>query len=157
MNRLPALVLNTILPGTGLLLRRPGWVPAIPACIGMAGLTLFSIAYVTTGTVSTISLGWIGLIAYLTAALLAGAIWLREEQSSSRDLTVIQPIFQTFAGHYLRNDLPAAEQTARKLVRLAASEPGAWRLYGLILRARGAGKKALQAERRAEQLAQSRD
>ncbi len=127
MNRLPALVLNTILPGTGLLLRRSGWLPAIPACIGIAGLTLLIIAYVTTGTESTISLGWIGLGAYLTAALFAGTIWLREEQSSSRDLTAIQPIFQTVARHYLTNDLPAAEQAARKLVRLAASDPGTWR------------------------------
>jgi len=157
VNRLPALVLNTVLPGTGLLLRRPGWMPAIPACLGMAGLTLFCIAWLTTGTASTIVLGWIGLTAYLAAALFAGAMWLKEEQSSCRDLVVIQPIFQAFAGHYLRNDLPAAEQAARRLVRLAASEPGAWRLYGLILRARGAGKKALRAERRAERLAQSRD
>jgi hypothetical protein len=155
VNRFLALVLNVILPGTGLLLRRPGWAPAIPACFGMAGLTLLGIAWISSGTASTIPLGWLGLSIYLAAAFTAGLTWLSEEQPSSRDMLVIQPLFQDIAGYYLRNDLPAAELAARRLVKMATSEPGAWRLLGLILRARGATKRALKAEKRAERLAQA--
>jgi hypothetical protein len=157
VNRLLALVLNTLLPGTGLLLRRSGWGPTIPACLGVAGWTLLGITLVSAGNASTIFLGWVGLGIYALAATLAGLMWLSEEQPSSSDLTVIQPLFQEFAGHYLRHDLPAAEHVARRLVRLAASEPGAWRLFGLILRARGSVQRAQRAEQRAERLAQVRD
>jgi hypothetical protein len=145
--------MNVLFPGTGVLLRSPGWLPTLTAVLGMAGWTLLVIALVTPGSLLTIPLGWVGLSAYLFAALVAAALWLSTERSSSRDLQVLQPIFNEAAGHYLRNDLAAAERCARRLIALAAGEPGTWRLLGVILRAQGAVKRAQRAEQRANRLA----
>jgi hypothetical protein len=152
--RVSALVLNTLLPGMGLLLRRPGWLPALPACLGIAGLTLLAIALLTAGLAFTIPLGWVGLGFYVVAALLGGALWFDAERPSSRDLATIQPLFRALAEHYLRNELPQAEQLARRLTGLASGEAGAWRLRGMIYRAQGLKRQAERAEKHAQRLDQ---
>jgi hypothetical protein len=152
VNRHLALILNTVLPGTGLLLRRPGLLPAVPAVVGAAGLSLVALAWWTSGSTTTLAAGWIGLAAWSAAAVAAAAGWMVQERPSSRDLAAIQPLFREIAGLYLRHELPAAERTARRLVALATGEPGAWRLLAMIARAQGDRRLAERSERAAARL-----
>ena len=152
MQRHLALLLNTIVPGSGLLLRHPGLWPAIPAVSGAAGLSLLATALVTSGSSTTIALGWCGLTLWLGSVITATWAWALMERRSSRDLSAIQPLFREIAGFYLTNQLPAAEKTARQLVILAAAEPGAWRLLALVMRAQGQRVQAATYDRRAARL-----
>ena len=147
-----ALLLNSMIPGSGLLLRHPGLWPAIPAVCGAVGLSLLAVALATSGSSTTIPLGWCGLILWLGSVVAATWAWALMERRSSRDLSVIQPIFREIAGLYLTNQLPAAEKTARQLVILAAAEPGAWRLLALVMRAQGEMVQAAKYDRRAARL-----
>jgi hypothetical protein len=127
----------------------------VPACLAVAGVTLFTIAVLTSGVAFTIALGWLGLGLYALAELIAGALWFAYERPSSRDLGEIQPLFRAIAGQYLRGELVQAEQTARRLTRLASAESGAWRLLAMILRARGMMQHAARAEKTAQRLDQA--
>lgn len=147
-----ALLLNSIVPGSGLLLRHPGLWPAIPAVSGAVGLSLLAIAFITSGSSTTIPLGWCGLALWLGSVITATWAWALMERPSSRDLSAIQPLFREIAGFYLTNQLPAAEKTARQLVILAAAEPGAWRLLALVMRAQGQRVQAATYDRRAARL-----
>jgi hypothetical protein len=147
-----ALLLNSLIPGSGLLLRHPGLWLAIPAVCGSVGLSLLAVALATSGSSTTIPLGWGGLILWLAAVLVATWAWALMERRSSRDLSAIQPLFREIAGLYLTNQLPAAEKSARQLVILAAAEPGAWRLLALIMRAQGHLAQATTYDRRAARL-----
>jgi hypothetical protein len=152
MPRLPAVVLNTLLPGVGLLLRRPGWLPTLIASIGVAGLTLLAIALLTSGLAFTIAIGWLGLGLYASAILLASMLWYAHERPSSRDLGEIQPLFRAIAKQYLRGDVAQAERDAQRLTRLAGAESGAWRLLAMMQRARGMTKNAARSEKIAQRL-----
>lgn len=152
MNRHLALVLNCALPGAGLLLRRPGVWPAVPAVLGAAGLSLIAVALATPGTPGTIPLGWYGLGLWSAALLVATVAWAVLERPSSRDLAAIQPLFREAAKAYLTGDLAAAELVAKRLTRLAGAEPGAWRLLALVTRAQGRGAQAADLDRRAARL-----
>lgn len=147
-----ALLLNSIVPGSGLLLRHPGLWPAIPAVSGAAGLSLLATAFITSGSSTTIPLGWCGLALWLGSVITATWAWALMERPSSRDLSAIQPLFREIAAFYLTNQLPAAEKTARQLVILAAAEPGAWRLLALVMRAQGQRVQAATYDRRAARL-----
>lgn len=152
MNRYLALLLNTVLPGSGLLLRHPGLWPALPALIGAAGLSLLAVAFATSGSVTTIPVGWCGLLLWLAALVVATIAWAVMERPSSRDLTAIQPLFREVAKAYLTGDLPAAEVSAKRLVALAGAEAGAWRLLALVTRAQGRTAQATKLDRRAARL-----
>jgi len=152
VNRYLALVLNTVLPGSGLLLRHAGVWPAVSAVVGAAGLSLIAVAFVTPGIASTIPLGWCGLALWLAALVVATVAWAVVERPSSRDLSAIQPLFREVAKAYLTGDLSAAERAARRLVALAGAEAGAWRLLALILRAQGRDAQAATLDRRAARL-----
>lgn len=152
MHRHLALLLNTALPGSGLLLRHPGVWPAVPAVTGAAGLSLIAVALATPGTATTIPVGWGGFGLWLAAVLVATIAWAVVERPSSRDLTAIQPLFREVAKAYLANDLKAAEQAARRLVALAGAEAGAWRLLALVTRAQGRTAQAVRLDRRAARL-----
>lgn len=147
-----ALLLNSLIPGSGLLLRHPGLWPAIPTVGGALGLSLLAVALVTNGSPTTIPLGWCGLTLWLVSVVAATWAWALMERRSSRDLSAIQPLFREIAGFYLTNQLPAAEKTARQLVILAAAEPGAWRLLALVTRAQGQLVQAAKYDRRAARL-----
>lgn len=152
MNRHLALVLNSALPGSGLLLRHPGLWPTVPVVAGAAGLSLIAVALASPGTANTVPVGWSGLGLWLAALLVATIAWMVVERPSSRDLGAIQPLFREIAKAYLTNDLTNAERTARRLVALAGAEPGAWRLLALITRAQGRTAQAAKLERRAARL-----
>jgi hypothetical protein len=145
-------MLNTALPGSGLLLRHPGLWPAVPAVIGAAGLSLIAVAFATPGSATTIPVGWCGLVLWLLALGVATIAWAVVERPSSRDLTAIQPLFREVAKAYLTGDLPAAEQAAKRLVHLAGAEAGAWRLLALVTRAQGRTAQAIKLDRRAARL-----
>lgn len=152
MNRHLALVLNVMLPGAGLLLRHPGVWLAAPALLGAIGLSLVAVAFAAHGSATTAAVGWIGLALWGVAVLIATTAWVVLERPSSRDLSAIQPLFREVAKAYLTGDLRTAEQSARKLVRLAGAEAGAWRLLALVLRAQGRGPEAAGLDRRAARL-----
>lgn len=152
MHRHLALLLNSALPGSGLLLRHPGVWPVVPAVIGAAGLSLIAVALATTGTAATLPVGWWGLALWLAAVLVATIAWAVIERPSSRDLTAIQPLFREVAKAYLTGDLPTAEKAARRLVALAGAEAGAWRLLALVTRAQGRTAQAAKLDRRAARL-----
>lgn len=152
VNRHLAFVLNCVLPGSGLLLRRPGVWPAVPAGLGAAGLSLVAVALLTPGTAGTVLVGWCGLGLWLATLLVATVAWMVLERPSSRDLRAIQPLFREVAQAYLTGDLPTAERAARRLVALAGAEPGAWRLLALVTRAQGRGAQAAELDRRAARL-----
>jgi hypothetical protein len=152
VNRHLALVLNTALPGSGLLLRHPGLWPAVPAVFAAAGLSLIAVALATPGTATTIPVGWSGLALWLAALLAATIAWAVVERPSSRDLTAIQPLFREVAKAYLTGDLTTAERVARQLVDLASAEAGAWRLLALVTRAQGRTTQAAKLDRRAAKL-----
>lgn len=152
MNRHLALLLNTALPGSGLLLRHPGLWPAVPAVIGAAGLSLVAVALATPGTATIIPVGWCGFALWLGALLVATIAWAVVERPSSRDLTAIQPLFREVATAYLTGDLTTAERAARRLVVLAGAEAGAWRLLALVTRAQGRPEQAAKLDRRAARL-----
>ncbi len=156
MNRSAALVLNIVLPGTGLLLRTPGWIATIAAIIGVVGWSLLAIAWLSPGIPSLIPFGWAGLAAYTCGAVVAGMHWLFTERPSSNNVQAINPLFDEIAGFYLANDLTAAEAGAKRLIAVAGSEPGAWRLLGMILRAQGSHKRAERAEHKAHRLEANR-
>ena len=147
-----ALLLNSIIPGSGLLLRHSGLWPAVPAVGGAVGLSLLAVALATSGSSTTISLGWCGFALWLMSVVAATWAWASMERRSSRDLDAIQPLFREVAGLYLTHQMPAAEKTARKLVLLAAAEPGAWRLLAMVLRAQGQIAQAAKYDRRAARL-----
>jgi hypothetical protein len=147
-----ALLLNSALPGSGLLLRHPGVWPVVPAVIGAAGLSLIAVALATPGTAATLPVGWWGLALWLAAVLVATIAWAVIERPSSRDLTAIQPLFREVAKAYLTGDLPTAEKAARRLVALAGAEAGAWRLLALVTRAQGRTAQATKLDRRAARL-----
>jgi hypothetical protein len=152
VNRLTALILNTVLPGAGVALRHPGLWAAVPLAVGVGGVSLLVVALVAPGTHAAVMTGWAGLLAYLAAVLVAGIAWMLLEQPSSRDLAAIQPLFREVAAAYLGGRLPQAEQAARRLARLAAGEPGAWRLLAMVLRAEGRTAAAERLDRRAARL-----
>ncbi|MBA3698355.1 MAG: hypothetical protein H0W78_05850 [Planctomycetes bacterium] len=152
MNRHLALVLNSVLPGSGLLLRHPGVWPAVPAVLGAAGLSLIAVALTSPGTAAIIPVGWCGLGLWIAAVLVATIAWMLVERPSSRDLSAIQPLFREVAKAYLSGDLAAAEQAARRLVALAGTEAGAWRLLALVTRAQGRTDQAAKLDRRAARL-----
>jgi hypothetical protein len=145
-------MLNTVLPGSGLLLRHPGIWILLPALLGAIGLSLVVIALVTPGSAVTVQIGWSGLIIWMSAVVVSSSAWALLERPSSRDLSAIQPLFRDVAKAYLTNDLIAAEQVARRLVALAGAEPGAWRLLALISRAQGQTTRAAKCERTAARL-----
>ena len=147
-----ALVLNVVLPGAGLLLRHAGWWPAVVALIGAVGLSLVAVTFAAPGSATIAQVGWIGLASWGAAVLVAAGAWAVLERPSSRDLTAIQPLFREVAKAYLTGDLAMAEQTARRLVRLAGAEAGAWRLLALVLRAQGRAPEASRLDRRAARL-----
>lgn len=152
MHRYVALLLNTVLPGSGLLLRHPGVWVLVPALLGSIGLSLVAVALVTPGSAATVPVGWSGLALWLMAALVANIAWGMFERPSSRDLSAIQPLFREVAQAYLTNDLTSAERSARRLVTLAGAEPGAWRLLALVSRAQGQVARAAKCERTAARL-----
>lgn len=152
VNRHLALLLNTALPGSGLLLRHPGLWPAVPAVIGAAGLSLIAVALATPGTAATVPVGWCGFALWLAALLVATIAWAVVERPSSRDLIAIQPLFREVAKAYLTGDLTTAERAARRLVALAGAEAGAWRLLALVTRAQGRPEQAAKLDRRAARL-----
>lgn len=152
MDRHLALVLNVVLPGAGLLLRHAGAWPAMLAVAGAIGLSLVAAAFAAPGSATVALAGWCGLVLWGAAVLVAAGTWAVLERPSSRDLAAIQPLFREVAKAYLTGDLPAAEQAARRLVRLAGAEAGAWRLLALVLRARGRGPEATRLDRRAARL-----
>lgn len=152
MHRHLALVLNSVLPGSGLLLRHPGVWPAVPAVLGAVGLSLITVALTSPGTSTIIPVGWCGLGLWLAAVLVATIAWMLVERPSSRDLLAIQPLFREVAQAYLTGDLPVAERAARRLVALAGSEAGAWRLLALVTRAQGHSAQAATFDRRAARL-----
>lgn len=152
MHRHLALVMNSVLPGSGLLLRHPGVWPAVPAVLGAAGLSLIAVALTSPGTAAIIPVGWCGLGLWLAAVLVATIAWMLVERPSSRDLVAIQPLFREVAQAYLTGDLRVAEQAARRLVALAGSEAGAWRLLALVTRAQGRTAQAAKLDRRAARL-----
>ena len=147
-----ALLLNSIIPGSGLLLRHSGLWPTVPAVGGAVGLSLLAVALATGGSSATIPLGWCGFVLWLMSVVAATWAWAMMERRSSRDLSAIQPLFREIAGFYLNNHLPAAEKTARQLVILAAAEPGAWRLLAMVMRAQGQIVQAAKYDRRAARL-----
>jgi Flp pilus assembly protein TadD len=113
---------------------------------------LIAVAFATPGSVTTIPVGWCGLLLWLAALLVATIAWAVVERPSSRDLTAIQPLFREVAKAYLTGDLAAAEQGARRLVALASAEAGAWRLLALVTRAQGRTAQATKLDRRAARL-----
>jgi hypothetical protein len=147
-----ALLLNTVLPGCGLLVRHPGLLSLVPAMLGAIGLSLVAVALATPGSGATIAVGWSGLGLWLAAVVVATVAWAVLERPSSRDLSAIQPLFREVAQAYLTNDLVAAERSARRLVALAGAEPGAWRLLALVSRAQGQDARAAKLERTAARL-----
>lgn len=152
MERHLALVLNVVLPGAGLLLRHAGgWLAALTLAGGI-GLSLVAVALVTPGSAILAQVGWGGLALWGAAVLVAGIAWAVLERPSSRDLAAIQPLFHEVAKAYLTDDLAGAERAARRLVRLAGAEAGAWRLLALVLRAQGRAGEATRLDRRALRL-----
>jgi hypothetical protein len=147
-----ALVLNVVLPGGGLLLRHAGWWPAVVALAGTIGLSLVAVAFAAPGSATIALVGWVGLATWGAAVLVAAVAWAVLERPSSRDLGAIQPLFRDVAKAYLTNDLTGAERAARRLVRLAGAEAGAWRLLALVLRAQGRTREATRLDRRALRL-----
>jgi len=147
-----ALLLNSALPGSGLLLRHPGVWPAVPAVIGAIGLSLVAVALATPGVATMVPVGWCGLALWLAALVVATIAWAVVERPSSRDLSAIQPLFREVAKAYLTGDLTAAEQSARRLVALSGAEAGAWRLLALVTRAQGRTAQAAKLDRRAARL-----
>ena len=156
MNRHLALLLNSALPGSGLLLRHPGMWPAFLGLVGAVGLSLVAVALLTPGSAATVPLGWAGLGMWSAALLVATIAWAVMERPSSHDLDAIQPVFRTVAHAYLTGDLAGAEKSARQLVALAGAEAGAWRLLALVTRARGRHVEASKLDRRAARLELSR-
>jgi hypothetical protein len=147
-----ALALNVVLPGAGLLLRHAGWWPVVVALIGTVGLSLVVVAFVSPGSATIALVGWAGLTLWAAAVVVAVGTWAMLERPSSRDLTAIQPLFREVAKAYLTGDLAVAEQSARRLVRLAGAEAGAWRLLALVIRAQGRPREATRYDRRALRL-----
>lgn len=147
-----ALLLNTVLPGSGLLLRHPGLWLLVPSVVGAVGLSLIAVALATPGSATTVPVGWCGLALWLGAVAIASVAWALLERPSSRDLSAIQPLFREVAQAYLTNDLATAERSARRLVALAGAEPGAWRLLALVRRAQGQNGQAAKLERTAARL-----
>lgn len=152
MNRHLALLLNSALPGSGLLLRHPGVWPAFLGLGGAAGLSLIAVALLTPGSAATLPLGWAGVGLWSTATVVATIAWAVLERPSSRDLGAIQPLFREVAHAYLTGDLSRAEKGARQLVALAGAEAGAWRLLALVTRAQGHAIQAGKLDRRAARL-----
>ena len=75
-----ALLLNSLIPGSGLLLRHPGLWPAIPTVGGALGLSLLAVALVTNGSPTTIPLGWCGLTLWLVSVVAATWAWALMER-----------------------------------------------------------------------------
>lgn len=144
--------LNTLIPGAGVMLRHAGLWLMGPLVVGVGGLSLVAVALATPGSHDTAMAGWLGLAAWAVAAAVATGAWAVLEQPSSRDLSAIQPLFREVAAAYLGGRLPQAEQAARRLARLAAGEPGAWRLLAMVLRAQGRTAAAGRLDRRAARL-----
>jgi hypothetical protein len=151
MRRFALLVLNSVLPGTGLALDGqvvPGLALLLPALACLSAILLSP----WSADPDAWRLGLGATAAFL--ALSAGAstaLWWRERRSRC-DPALVQRLFREAAARYLRSEWAEAEVAARRLTRAAPEEPGAWRVLELVARGRGATRLATIAGSRAQRL-----
>jgi hypothetical protein len=146
------LMLNCLIPGSGLVLRRRlilGLSLLLPA------LALVSIAIIglidrdrPTGQVQ----GAIALLAYLGCSVLGALAWWWCERVPRIDPARVHELYRAAAAAFLGDRLAEADQAARRLTRLLPHEAGSWRLLELVARARGSATQATAAGQRAKRL-----
>jgi hypothetical protein len=144
--------LNSLLPGSGLVLRRrlvPGLSLLIPA------LVLVSAGVIGTYDRDDPALqvhGAMALVAYLVCSVLAAVAWWWSDRPVRIDQVQVQALYRAAATAYLQNQLLAADQACHRLTRLLPNEAGSWRLLELVARARGSLSQATAAGQRAKRL-----
>jgi len=142
------LLVNLVLPGSGLVLRDR-------LAVGTLLLLAALLALVVVGTAGLIATpafaDELRLIAggvYLLAALLAAGGWALWERRVTVDERALLETYRAAAAAYLRDEAAAIDH-ARRLCRRAPSLPGAWRLLELVATARGERALARSAAQRA--------
>ncbi len=146
--RRSAAIADLLLPGSGLLAEgRTVAGAAVAAAALVAGLTAAGAGILApdqpTGLRVLGGAGWLGLV-------LALAAWRWWTRPRPLDETAVRAAHRACAEAYLAGRFAAAQAHAEHLCRLAAHEPGAWRLRALVTAA--AGQDGERFRRRAERL-----
>lgn len=152
MQALLTCALNSLLPGSGLVLRRrllPGLLLLIPA---LALVSVGVIGLCDRDNPALQVLGAQAMLAYLGCSTLAAVVWWWSDRPVHIDQRQVQELYRAAATAYLVNQLPAAEQASHRLTRLLPNEAGTWRLLELVARARGSLAQATAAGQRAKRL-----
>jgi hypothetical protein len=152
MRRLPLFALNTALPGAGLVLRARLGVGLALLLPALALLSVGVLGFGLRDDPAALLEGAAALVAYLGCSLLAAIAWWWDGLHRPVDGAAVLALHHQAASAYLKDQLPAAEEAARRLTRLLPEEPGAWRLLELVARARGEAGVAAGAGQRARRL-----
>jgi hypothetical protein len=149
MARLLLILANSLVPGLALMTHGRlvgGLALLVPA---LAGLSLWVVVAGPAGQPSAWQAGLAGVLIYLGCALAAALAWWRIAAHAPPDPAQVRALHRVVAAHYLRGEWPAALPAARRLARLAADEPGAWRMLELVAHGAGDARTARQAAARA--------
>ena len=125
------MLINLLIPGSGLVLRDRPW--AGYGLIVLTGLALSAaVVYLLLATESLAA--WLGptvLALWLIAVVLAGGLWWLTEHAKPTDQAALAEWYRRASIAYLRGDGPAALEAARAVVRHAPLHAGAWKLQEL--------------------------
>ncbi|MFW5844850.1 MAG: hypothetical protein ACOCXJ_01340 [Planctomycetota bacterium] len=146
------LLLNTVLPGSALILRGRVLIGCCLLLPALACLGLLVLGALLTGGPLWDQVLISALSGIVLLALLADGLWWWSLRQRRVDPTAARRLCDSVVAAYLQGQAPEALSGARELCRLAPRLPGAWAL--LARSARLAGDEALghRAERRARRL-----
>jgi hypothetical protein len=144
---------NLLLPGSGLVVHGRPWLGSLllaaAACTWcLAALAQIGIPGYDGGMLR-------GVVAYGLLAALAELMLSISRRRPSIDSAALREGHRQTCAAYLRGELPAALHAARSLTRLAADEPGSWRLLALVAGAQDHQAAHLAEARRAQARARS--
>jgi len=146
------LFLDAVLPGAGLVVRgrlAVGLPCLVAAVLVIAGVVLAQLVLIR-GSATPVTLSLIGVYVVLIAVAVTVQVLGRPPATPAAEL--IRTRHRSIAAAWLRGEATVALEGARELSRLAAGEPGAWRLVELIASRSGEKQEAQRAARRAQRL-----